>query len=60
MPIKKFSAQINGWTKKEDKIFRRNSVISQLLHWLDWNQQLWSKDIFYLPYGIGCYRQIIF
>jgi hypothetical protein len=33
--------------KKEAKIFRRNSVIFQTLHWLDWNWQLWSKDIYY-------------
>ena len=32
--------------KKEAKIFRINSVISQILHWLDWNRQLWSKDIY--------------
>ena len=44
-PIQKLSAQNNGWAKKEAKIFRRNSVISQILHWLDWNRQLWSKDI---------------
>ena len=41
----KLDARNNGWTKKESKIFRRNSVISQILHWLDWNRQLWSKDI---------------
>ena len=46
MPIQKSSAQNNGWTKKEAKIFKRNSVISQILHWLDWNRQLWSKDIY--------------
>ena len=48
MPIQKLSAQNNGWTKKEAKIFRRNSVISRILHWLDWNRQLWSKDIQYI------------
>ena len=48
MPIQKSSAQNNGWTKKEAKIFKRNSVISQILHWLDWNRQLWSKDIYIL------------
>ena len=36
----KLDARNNGWTKKEAKIFRRNSVISQILHWLDWNRQL--------------------
>ena len=48
MLIQKLSSQNNGWTKKEAKIFRRNSVISRILHWLDWNWQLWSKDIYYL------------
>ena len=38
MPIQKLSTQNNGWIKKEAKIFRRNSVISQILHWLD---QVW-------------------
>ena len=46
MPIQKLSSQNNGWTKKEVKIFIRNSVISLILHWLDWNQQLGSKDIY--------------
>ena len=32
MPIQKLSAQNNGWTKKEARIFRRNSVISWILH----------------------------
>ena len=48
MPIPKLSAQNNGWIEKESKLFRRNSVISQMLHWLDWNRQLWSKDIYYI------------
>ena len=30
MPIQKSSAQNNGWTKKEAKIFKRNSMISRL------------------------------
>jgi hypothetical protein len=42
MPEQKLSAQNNGWTKEEAKIFRRNYVISQILHW---NRQLWSNDI---------------
>jgi hypothetical protein len=40
MPLQKLSGQNNGWTKKEAKMFRRNSTISRILHWLDWNQQL--------------------
>ena len=44
----KLDARSNGWTKKEVKIFRINSVISQILHWLDWNWQLWPRDIYYL------------
>ena len=48
MPMQKLSAQKNGWTKKkESKIFKRNSAIFQILHWLDCNRQLWSKDIYY-------------
>ena len=41
--IQSLSAQNNGWTKKEAKIFKRNSVISPTLNWLDWNRQLWPK-----------------
>ena len=44
----KLDARNNGWTKKEAKIFRRNSVISRILHWLDWNRLLLSKDIYYI------------
>ena len=36
MPIQKLSAQNNGWTKKEAKIFRRNSVISQIEYYIGW------------------------
>ena len=51
MPIQKLSGQNNGWTKKKlFRIFRRNSVISWILHWLDWNWQLWPRDIYY----VGC------
>ena len=46
MPTQKVSAQNNGWTKKEAKIFRRNFVISGIFHWLDWYRQLWSKNIY--------------
>ena len=35
MPIQKVSAQNNGWTKKEAKIFRRNYVISRTLAGLE-------------------------
>ena len=28
--------------------FWKVCVISQILHWLDWNRQWWSKDIYYL------------
>ena len=41
----KLDARHNDWTKKEAKIFRTNSVISPILHWLDWNRQLWPRDI---------------
>ena len=34
MPIQKLSAQNNGWTKKEVKIFRRNSVIPE--YYIGW------------------------
>ena len=30
----------NGWTKREAKTFRRNSVISRILHWLDQNRNI--------------------
>ena len=41
----KSDTQNNGWTKKEAKIFRRNSMISQIIHWLDQTQQILPKDI---------------
>jgi hypothetical protein len=41
----KLSAQDNGWMKKEAKIFRRNSMIFQIIHRLDRTRQIWPKDI---------------
>ena len=49
----KLNARNNGWMKKEIQKFRRNSVISQILHWLDKNPQLWPQDIYYLIYTKG-------
>ena len=35
--------------KKKLSYSKRNSVISGILHWLDWNRQLQPKDIYYTP-----------
>ena len=32
-------------------LFRRNSVISRIIHWLDTIQQSWPWDIYYRPVG---------